>query len=697
LNDTTTLAQSQASFPETWKKLQIYVGFSDYPGMAYSNNFSYITDFFVDNNVRFSEENIEILAPLIKMYATQKRNNSIYNGTTFLADIRSYLRETQNYMNVVLNYYLLKARNELPNVSEVNEATPKVSYDGDQMKFLLYDDFKALNDTWIAGNDYSETTLFEDFLFLDRASRDIGDKIIVNPFELKNMFKNLNKSASTFTFINGIIMGHNMYTMMMPQWINFYNADEVATQDIPRVDSTLEFGNQLFGTFMSVDTRKSSPKLLCIYNDTKSTYLDMGNNDDYRYKSDTFELRRASDNPLIETLQGKTDYAKSNRVVGFNVDIGIRNQNIFSTFNVSTNPAKMTKEAAAALDQQINQASGRKTITQNTSLWNFYRSRSYECSVTCLGNALIQPLMYFNLRHVPMFNGTYMITKVEHQISPGSFKTTFAGSRQSMFSMPPIDSYVQGAIREILEDIVETRKQEENAASQINNLSNSTQGIITTTTTAANNIDGSTKPITQEISNTASNNVNCGNLLSSKFKNYIFTGASQTQELTPSMLQQKLSVITNENVRWLVYNTIYDSESNGAKGFNYNIGKVRLNRDWGGNLGTFFNETYYCQQDSKGNSIPMASFESYDKAIQMMAAYYSNSGGNLIIPTESQIQSGEIPDDFINNTFSEYSRLWLSMTDNQIDSFKRDNKDVWNLFKNEIKSALKNAKASRVL
>jgi hypothetical protein len=81
----------------------------------------------------------------------------------------------------------------------------------------------------------------------------------------------------------------------------------------------------------------------------------------------------------------------------------------------------------------------------------------------------------------------------------------------------------------------------------------------------------------------------------------------------------------------------------------------------------------------------------------MMAAYYSNSGGNLIIPTESQIQSGEIPDDFINNTFSEYSRLWLSMTDNQIDSFKRDNKDVWNLFKNEIKSALKNAKASRVL
>jgi len=692
VNGTTTLAQSQAAFPETWKTLQTYVGFSNTPGMAYTNNGSYITDFFVDNRVQFSEENIKILAPLIKMYATQKYNDNTYDGTKFLSDFRDYLRNTQNYMNVVLNYYLLKARNELPNVKEITEETQKVSYDGDQMKFLLYDDFKALNDTWIAGNDYSETTLFEDFLFLDRASRDIGDKIIVNPFELKNMFKSLNKSASTFTFVNGVIEGHNMYTMMMPQWINFYNANEIADQITPKVESTLEFGNTLFGTFMAVDTRKSSPKFLCIYNDTKSTYLDMGNNKDYRYKSDTFELRRASDNPLIESLQGKTDYAKSNRVVGFNVDIGIRNQNIFSTFNVSTNPAKMTKEAAAALDQQLNQYAGKKTITQNTSLFNFYRSRSYECSVTCLGNAQIQPLMYFNLRHVPMFNGTYMITKVEHQITPGSFKTTFGGSRQSMFSMPPIDSYVQGAIREILEDVIETRKQEEKSASQINN-----QGIITTTTTAANNIDGSTKPITQEISNTASDNPNCGNLLNAKFNTYEFVQASEKDQLSPFGFQQKLSVITNENVRWLVYYTIYDSTTFGMKGFNYNAGKVRLDRDWGGSLNRFFKKEYYCQQDGRGKSIPMASFESYDNAIQMIAAYYSLSGGNLVIPTESQISSGTIPDDFINNTFAEYARLWLSMTDNQIDSFKKDNEDAWNALKNDIKLTLKEAKASRVL
>ena len=700
-NGTTTLAQSQSTFPETWKTLQTYVGFSNTAGMTYTNSGSYITDFFVDNNVMFSEENIKILAPLIKMYATQKYNDNTYNGTKFLTDFTTYLRDTQNYMNVVLNYYLLKARNELPNVSEVTEGAPKVSYDGDQMKFLLYDDFKALNDTWIAGTNYSETTLFEDFLFLDRASRDLGDKIIVNPFTLKNRFKSMNKSASTFTFVNGIIEEHNMYTMMMPQWINFYNANEIADQTTPKVDSTLEFGNTLFGTFMAVDTRKSSPKFLCIYNDTKSTYLDMGNNKDYRYKSDTFELRRASDNPLIESLQGKTDYAKSNRVVGFNVDIGIRNQNVFSTFSISTNPAKMTKEAAAALDQQINQATGKKTVTQNTSLWNFYRSRSYECSVTCLGNAQIQPLMYFNLRHVPMFNGTYMITKVEHQISPGQFRTTFGGSRQSMFSIPPIDSYVQGAIREILEDVIETRKQEEKEASQINNLANSTQGIITTTTTANNIIDGASKPITEQVTNIASDNPNCGNLINPQFSNFIFTQASQKEEITPEILRQKLLQIPNQNVRWLVYYTINreDSTLSTNKAFNYNIGKIKLNREWKGGLPNYLKKEYYCQQSNSG-PIPMASFDSYDLSIQMMAAYYSQSFTNLVIPSESDLTSVTISPSlqtFIDETYSQYAKLWLLMTDEAINTFKTTQSDIWANEQTTIKNIALSAKASRVL
>ena len=43
-----------------------------------------------------------------------------------------------------------------------------------------YNNFKAINDKWVAGNNYNSETLLEDILFLDRAGRDIGDKIYIN-------------------------------------------------------------------------------------------------------------------------------------------------------------------------------------------------------------------------------------------------------------------------------------------------------------------------------------------------------------------------------------------------------------------------------------------------------------------------------------------------------------------------------------
>ena len=48
--------------------------------------------------------------------------------------------------------------------------------------------FKALNDKWVSGGDYTNKTMFEDIMFLDRASRNIGDTILIDIFDLKNMF-----------------------------------------------------------------------------------------------------------------------------------------------------------------------------------------------------------------------------------------------------------------------------------------------------------------------------------------------------------------------------------------------------------------------------------------------------------------------------------------------------------------------------
>jgi hypothetical protein len=53
---------------------------------------------------------------------------------------------------------------------------------------------------------------------------------------------------------------------------------------------------------------------------------------------------------------------------------------------------------------------------------------------------MIQPMMYFNLRHVPLFYGPYYIFKVKHSIAQGKFTTTFDGSRMPKYALPQADN-----------------------------------------------------------------------------------------------------------------------------------------------------------------------------------------------------------------------------------------------------------------
>ena len=69
---TIDLTQSRAQYNSIWNTLLKYVGFSTIPGANYTNTGSTITDFFIDMNVKFSEDNIKTLYPLIRIFATQK-------------------------------------------------------------------------------------------------------------------------------------------------------------------------------------------------------------------------------------------------------------------------------------------------------------------------------------------------------------------------------------------------------------------------------------------------------------------------------------------------------------------------------------------------------------------------------------------------------------------------------------------------
>jgi hypothetical protein len=118
-----TLSQSQSSNSQAWLALETEVGFSTILNVRYSSLGSYITDFFIDNNIEFTSQNVTLLAPIIKMYATQKLKNPRINAAQFQTQLNQYLQQEVGLQNNFLNGVLSRLRSDkgLPNQQQLPE------------------------------------------------------------------------------------------------------------------------------------------------------------------------------------------------------------------------------------------------------------------------------------------------------------------------------------------------------------------------------------------------------------------------------------------------------------------------------------------------------------------------------------------------------------------------------------------------
>jgi len=446
LSNTTSVAISESQYPEAWKALRLVVGEYDAEGMAYSDTGSFITDFFIDMDIEFNESNVKSLGPIIQIFASQKYESSV-TSQQFMTSFNQYLTLLDSSQKKIQNNLFTKLNKDLPNITEETENI-KSSMDGDVAKLELYEFFKALNDKWIAGGDFQDRTLFEDFLFLDRANRDIGDKLIVDVTSLIGYINSESNGTSIYTLIGHLIQKNNMLFMALPSYTNFYGVSSPNEKPEDGIESS---ASDVFGTFLEVDHTKSRPRFLCLYTDKVSEHLNQSENVDYRFGDDSFDIYKAE--ILRENQVNKTDYASSNKVVGFNIDFGVRNQGIFKSISLDQSQFKDTSESFKILTNMANQSKGSKTFQQSTSLYNIYKNRSYNCQITSMGNVMIQPTMYFNLRYVPMFTGPYWITDVSHNITPGDFVTTFSGVRISKYSFPSITDLTMSVNIDLLDRI----------------------------------------------------------------------------------------------------------------------------------------------------------------------------------------------------------------------------------------------------
>jgi len=647
------ISQSKALNPEAWLALELEVGFSTIPQLVYTYSGSYITDFFVDNNIEFSQNNVVILAPIIKMYATQKLNG--LNATQFKTSLSQYLTNNQEIQNNSLNLILKGLNAELPSQSQVPQGAIQSVSDGKVGKIEIYEILKALNDKWIAGGNFTEKTFFEDMLFLDKASRNIGNKLFLDIFDLKDVLNTdaLEESMDVYSFISSILIRNNFTVMNLPAYINFYNIQDIGENTSLSQQGSLEFANDLWGTFLDVDYRKSAQKMVCFYAGKPSEHLEIL---DSGYRDDGFDWAKVSEVPLIEDSQNKSysDYAYSNRCVGFSVDIGVRNQNIFNSFSVDQKPGKATSESIATYLDMVNQTTGRNTATQNVSLYNLYKSRSYECTISCLGNALIQPTMYFNLRHVPMFYGPYMITEVQHSIQAGSFMTLFKGIRQSRYDLPAIDNLLQQINSNLLtkiEELFKTRKD---------------QPSIPKTTDAQTAND-----VNQNASNTIAEQNSCTSKLDVVYTDRQFVSKETVRtQLTAEQFAADISRIIGDDtlmkssIYTMCYVRTFEKNSNTKNGqfygYDNNFVTLPLTKNYGDVGFNYFNRTYSCVNTKPNNSEPIANFQNVDEFLIFMKSRLEQN----IRRIQSQgilkfyvCSWNGVSEEYYNNNFNEFTEL----------------------------------------
>jgi hypothetical protein len=229
-----------------------------------------------------------------------------------------------------------------------------------------------------------------------------------------------------------------------------------------------------------------------------------------------------------------------------------------------------------------------------------------------MGNALIQPTMYFNLRHVPMFNGPYLITEVKHTVQPGTFQTNFSGIRQGIYDLPAIDNYLQSINQNLLtqiESLLKVKK-DSTVSERITEINKAAQ-------------------IQQTGSNVAAATNSCINGLVAAYVSYGDFITTTNTSLNATQLVNAIKAKTsNPRLQVLIYMICYVRTFKGKtfNGYNNNYATIELTKDYFSRSNYFVPGKSACVEVQTLNgkvSKPIAIFESIDKFLDFMISSLS--------------------------------------------------------------------------
>ena len=361
----------------------------------------------------------------------------------YSAEFENYVEGFSNKINVLFsgetNNYLSKYRKKEVSVNEY-------------IKLNLYRYLKQIWDRWVVSKKNSyDTWRMEDVIdgvnkrvhFIDPSYNNIGDIVSCNLEKFIELIQTC-KEQDDMPFLSFLSYFYGDNNCSLHNVQNFINSQ--SQENIENLFRAIPLSN------INWDELKKFSDLIVLFSYQPAESME-----------DSFDIN--DENSLPSHMKvSKSEY----HIPSFGVTYGMQNQNYFTDIDVSMNTPNVTDQSIQATFQIADENSkvgGSDSVSNIRSvgqdMYKVYSNHAYQCTVSMMGCAWIQPLMYFQLLNVPLFRGAYIIHKVTHSISPNNMKTTFVGTKVSKLSMRKLETSYYYAQREIVHeemDLYETQK-----------------------------------------------------------------------------------------------------------------------------------------------------------------------------------------------------------------------------------------------
>lgn len=372
----------------------------------------------------------QLLSPCLLINSIKKpiQVNNNYNNVDNLQNINL------TTLSMYINGFIEGLKNNCPKESNaVNTNTVEAFKTHEQIKVSLYNYLKIIWDRWLSGNpkvngkskwDLSE--LKERWHYLDSFYNKLTDKATINVFDfIKDIVNSYDTIGASALSVMSSTYARSRFVLMCVQ--NF--ASLIDNELMKDMFKPIPY-NKIDPSMI-----KSVPDFIVMYTNEPSSKLDIPSS---QYVNDSFMIG-GDDMQLPIPILTKND-SNGHKIPAFGVTYGGQYQSYFTNIQVGMENPQVTDQSLQAQFEIVKKLDSNEAIAVGQDLFTIYSNQSYTCTVSMLGCAWVQPLMYFQLNNVPMFKGSYLIQKVIHNISPGKMETKFTGTRMSSMSTPFVDN-----------------------------------------------------------------------------------------------------------------------------------------------------------------------------------------------------------------------------------------------------------------